>query len=67
MKKYFFIWKSEIMTNLQYVFDFVGSLISYMLLIYIFLNLWNYVYGDPSKLINGYQMNQMIWYVIITE
>lgn len=67
MKKYFFIWKSEIMTNLQYVFDFVGSLISYMLLIYIFLILWNYVYEDPTKLINGYQMNQMIWYVIITE
>ena len=32
-----------------------------------FFFLWKYVYSDPSELINGYSMNQMIWYVIITE
>ncbi len=67
MKKYMYILKSEIMTNLQYSFDILVSFISYCILIFIFLNLWSYIYQDPNELINGYSMNQMIWYVIITE
>ena len=67
MKKYLYILKSEIMTNLQYSFDILVSFISYCVLIFVFLNLWNYIYQDPSELINGYNMNQMIWYVIVTE
>lgn len=67
MKKYLYIYKSELMTNLQYAFDIFIGFISYCILIFIFLNLWNYIYSDPSELINGYNRNQMIWYVIITE
>lgn len=67
MKKYLYIYKSEIMTNLQYVFDILVGFISYCIMIFIFLNLWQYIYSDPKELINGYSMNQMIWYVIITE
>ena len=55
------------MTNLQYVFDILVGFISYCIMIFIFLNLWQYIYSDPKELINGYSMNQMIWYVIITE
>lgn len=67
MRKYLYIFKSEIMTNLQYIFDILIGFISYCIMIFIFLNLWKYIYSDPSELINGYNMNQMIWYVIITE
>ena len=67
MKKYLYIYKTEIMTNLQYAFDILIGFISFCVLIFIFLNLWQYIYSDPSELINGYSMNQMIWYVIITE
>ena len=67
MRKYLYIFKSEIMTNLQYIFDIIIGFISYCIMIFIFLNLWKYIYSDPSELINGYNMNQMIWYVIITE
>lgn len=67
MKKYLYIFKSELMTNLQYIFDILVGFISYIIMIFIFLNLWNYMYSDPNELINGYSMNQMIWYVIITE
>lgn len=67
MKKYLFIFKSEIMSNLQYIFDILIGFISYCIMIFIFLKLWKYIYSDPSELINGYNMNQMIWYVIITE
>ena len=67
MKKYLFIYKSEVMSNLQYVFNIVTGFIGYFIFIFVFLNLWQYIYSDPNELINGYNMNQMIWYVIITE
>ena len=67
MKKYLFIFKSELMTSLQYLFDLVSGFFGYFILIFIFVNLWKYIYSDPSELINGYTVNQMIWYVIITE
>ena len=67
MKKYLYIYKSEIMINLQYITDVFISFIAFTLLIFIFLNLWNYIYSDPNEIINGYSKTQMIWYVIITE
>ena len=67
MKKYLYIFKSEVMTNLQYAFDILVGFIGYLIHIFIFLNLWKYIYSNPNELINGYSMNQMIWYVIITE
>lgn len=67
MKKYLFIFKSEIMSNIQYLFNILAGFIGYFIMLFIFLNLWNYIYSDPAEVINGYTMNQMIWYVIITE
>ena len=43
------------------------ALLFSFIILFIFLNLWKYIYEDPNELINGYSMNQMIWYVIITE
>ena len=67
MKKYLFIFKSEIMNSLQYIFNIFVSLIGYAIIIFIFLNVWKYIYSNPDEIINGYTMNQMIWYVTITE
>jgi len=67
MKKYLFIFKSEVMSNLQYITNILVGFIGYFLMLYIFLNLWKYIYSDPSELINGYNISQMIWYVIVTE
>lgn len=67
MKKYLYIFKSELMSNLQYIGNTLVGFIGYSIMIFIFLNLWNYIYSDTSELINGYTKTQMIWYVIITE
>jgi ABC-2 type transport system permease protein len=67
MKKYLYILKSELMTSLQYTFDIISRLISYFILIIIFVSLWKYIYSDPSQSINGYNIIQTIWYVIVTE
>ena len=67
MRKYVHIYKSELMSTLQYMLNILFRLVNFVLLIYIFMNLWNYIYDDPQELINGYSKTQMIWYVIITE
>lgn len=67
MKKYLFIFKSQFMSNVSYVFNLFSSFISYFIHIFIFFQLWKYMYSDASQLINGYNFNQMVWYVILTE
>ncbi len=67
MRKYLFIFKSELMSNLQYIFNTFSSFITFVMFIFLFQNLWQYIYSDSSSLINGYSMSEMIWYVTITE
>ena len=67
MKKYLYIYKATIIENLSYVFDLIFGFFNYFVMMFIFLNLWQYIYQDPSQIINGYSMQQMIWYVLITE
>ena len=67
MKKYLFIFKSELMSNLQYTFNIFIGFIGYLIMLFILFNLYRYLYSDPSEVINGYTINQMVWYVIFTE
>lgn len=67
MRKYLYIFKSELISSLQYVANILAKFVIYFILIFVFINLWKYIYNDPKELINGYTMNQMIWYVMITE
>ena len=45
MKKYLYIFKSEIMSNLQYAFDIFVGFIGYAVHIFIFLNYSPYLLG----------------------
>lgn len=67
MKKYLNIYKVTLINELQYISDIILGFLSFVVMIFIFLNLWNYMYDDPSSLIEGFSKSQMIWYVIITE
>lgn len=67
MKKYFYIFKMEVMANLQYFFNIFTHFIGTFILLYIFMNLWGYIYSDPDEVINGFTINQMLWYVTLTE
>lgn len=67
MRKYLYIFKSEVMSNMQYLVNLLLGFIGYAIMLFILLNLWQYLYSDPNEIINGYSLNQMVWYVIITE
>jgi len=66
MKKYLNITKMVILEKMQYVFNYMSGLVMYGMFIFIFLQLWKYMYSEDS-LIAGYSLNQMVWYVAITE
>jgi ABC-2 type transport system permease protein len=55
------------MESLQYIMNIIMGFITFFLMLFVFICLWNYIYSDSSNLINGYSMKQMIWYVILTE
>ena len=67
MKKYLYIYKATLIENLTYIPNILLGFIHFFVMMFIFLNLWEYVYSDTSQIINGYTMQQMIWYVLITE
>lgn len=66
MKKYLSITKMVVLEQFQYIFNKLTGLIMYGLFIFLFLYLWKYMYGEED-FIAGYSLNQMVWYVSITE
>ncbi len=67
MKKYLYIFKFELMSTLQYVFNVLIGFIGHFIMLFILFNLYQYLYSDPNELIKGYSSTQMIWYVVFTE
>lgn len=67
MKKYIFIYRATMIESLQYVMNILLGFISFFMMLFVFLCLWKYLYSDEMNLINGYTMQQMVWYVIFTE
>ena len=67
MKKYLYIYKATLIENLGYIANIVLGFINFFVMMFVFLNLWQYIYSDTTQIINGYTMKQMVWYVLITE
>ncbi len=67
MRKYLYIYKATLMESLQYILNILLGFVSFFIILFIFFNLWDYIYSDSQNLIGGYTIKQMIWYVIITE
>jgi ABC-2 type transport system permease protein len=67
MRKYLFILKATLIESLQYVMNIFLGFITFFIILFVFMNLWDYIYSDSANLISGYSKQQMIWYVILTE
>ncbi|MDE7297487.1 MAG: ABC-2 family transporter protein [Lachnospiraceae bacterium] len=67
MRKYAVIYRSVLMEHLQYAGNIALGFISYFIIIFVLIQLWNYMYADPGEVISGYTKEQMIWYVMMTE
>ena len=69
MNKYFSVFKTGFKQEKDAIFDMFMRCIIYFIITYIFIQLWGYIYGEggTNQIINGYSLNQMIWYLILSE
>lgn len=67
--KYFEISKLTFLNSLAYKYDFIASSAFVALIIFILINLWKVVYSTygSNGLIEGFTINMMIWYLIMSE
>lgn len=69
MYKYLSIFKTSFRQESKTVANSLTSVVSFIVIIYIFQQLWQFIYGGNGggTLIHGYTVNMMIWYMIMAE
>ncbi|WP_261306108.1 ABC transporter permease [Paenibacillus andongensis] len=66
--KYAFIGKITLRNQLAYVADFLIRSLFLLLILYIFLQLWQTTFhGEGTETIEGFSFKQIMWYLVITE
>lgn len=66
--KYRAVGKITVKHQLAYVADFLMRTLFLVIIIYIFMQLWQATYrGEGSTVIAGFTFPQILWYLIITE
>lgn len=68
MNKYLSVFKTGFKQEKDAIFDMVMRCIMYVIITYILIELWKYIYGTGTNtIINGFALDQMIWYLVISE
>lgn len=69
MNKYLSIYKTSLKQESKTIGNSLTSVVSFVVIIYIFEQLWQFIYGGKGggTLINGYTVEMMIWYMIMAE
>lgn len=66
--KYWWIARTSAKSNLAYLAE-IGSRVFFLgVILYIFLRLWQVTYGETgAKTLGGFSIQQMLWYLAVTE
>ena len=67
MNKYIPIIKINFQNKLVYFWDLIGNNLFFILIMFVYLMLWKSIYADGNSSIAGITLNQMIWYLVVTE
>ena len=65
MRKYIEIWKYSLKTKLTFLLNYMASLFSFGIHIFVFNELWDYILQGKSVI--GYTKSELIWYIIVAE
>ena len=65
MRKYFEIFKYSLKTQFAFIYNYLFSLCSFAIHVFVFNELWDYIL--QGKEIVGYTKPELIWYIIIAE
>ena len=66
LTKYWEVGKINLYNSLAYVSDLLANSFFIALIIFAFINLWQVLYTDGG-LIEGFTINMLIWYLVMTE
>ena len=68
MNKYLSIYRTSFKQESKTLANSISSVVSFVIIIYIFCQLWGYIYtSGGGTVIKGYTLNMMIWYLIAAE
>lgn len=65
--KYIQVSKITMANSLVYFWNFLSKNIFFIFIMFIYLMLWKNIYGQKGSVVGGLTINQMIWYLIVTE
>ena len=69
MNKYGLVFATSLKQEKDTIFDTILRVISLGFIMFILVQLWSYIYGESgaNSVINGYTLEQMLWYLLVTE
>lgn len=67
LHKYLQITKITMANSMVYVWNFLSRNVFFIFIMFIYMMLWKNIYGQKGGTIGGLTLNQMIWYLVITE
>ncbi len=65
--KYRDITKITMSNSLVYFWDFISGNMFLILIMFVYLKLWTNIYSGNGDTMAGLSLNQMIWYLVVTE
>lgn len=65
MRKYFEVFKFNLKTKINFKAEYIFSLFSFTIHVFVFNELWDFILKD--KIILGYSREDLIWYIIMGE
>ena len=67
MRKYISIFKMSMSDNFQGIEALFFKFLSYFVNMFVLSNVWKYIYSDPNRVVNGYTLVQMVWYILFAD
>ncbi len=62
------VWRITLRQQLAYKIDFIMRASFLLLILFVFVQLWSAAYdGDSTKVIAGFTLKQIVWYLVFTE
>lgn len=65
-KKYFVVAKQEVKERFSHLWDKFFTILTFWLILFVFLNLWIAVYGGKEQVL-GFTLLQLFWYFTLAE
>ncbi len=67
LKKYSGVFGASMKENSKSYVNALNSAVSILVILFIFLQLWSYIYSNGQPVINGFSLNQMMQYLVMAE